>query len=193
MGRAVSRAAGKAGRSGCELGNVQLATRTLPCHTTQASVAVAANRAHLLSGLTGPLQNHLVVHLRREQRAGAVVKEQHWTLVQLSCWLNPITSAAMRLPPAVPASMPPHRCRRVTPTAPPQQDTPTAPTCSSRRQPMSRSASSASMRSMAAVAMSAALPWMGVLMAARSACPCAALLPVLASGSWRWRPRMVDT
>ena len=45
-------------------------------------------------------------------------------------------------------------------------------TCSSIFQPSSLSSWQASMDSMAAVATSAALPWMGVLMAALNACPC---------------------
>lgn len=45
-------------------------------------------------------------------------------------------------------------------------------TCSSMVQPISLSSGQRAMDSMAAVATSAALPWMGVLIAARKACPC---------------------
>lgn len=48
--------------------------------------------------------------------------------------------------------------------------------CNSMVHPSSRRRSLRAMASMAAVATSAALPWMGVLMAARSAWPCAAAL-----------------
>mmetsp|Transcript_25561 Transcript_25561/g.64849 ORF Transcript_25561/g.64849 Transcript_25561/m.64849 type:complete len:290 (-) Transcript_25561:429-1298(-) len=50
-----------------------------------------------------------------------------------------------------------------------------------------------SMATMADDATSAADPWMGVLMAARSACPFLLHSSLLMSGSGRRRPRMVDT
>lgn len=45
-------------------------------------------------------------------------------------------------------------------------------TCSSMVQPICFNSGQRAMDSMAAVATSAALPWMGVLIAARKACPC---------------------
>lgn len=116
-------------------------------------------RARRLCRLPWALQNHLVVHLAaqrgEERQAGrrGIERDGH-----------PVQTAGRR------AS---RRAVRPATRGPPLvAPRPARPTCSSRRQPISRSSGSAAMRSMAAVAMSAAEPWMGVLMAARSAWPC---------------------